>query len=252
MLIDGAQDERGQGKIPGDFNFLSDQHVEGAGENQLRFQVRLDQARDFRAEHRPAVRLEGAKAVKAQDRRLMPRHGLLGVVGQINPLQGHSDPIGDVREVASMEGRDRVESLGGLEVAAAQEKDQLIACRAQARGNVLERRGKVEAAFTFDAIENRREVEHLALDAVEDLHARHGRLLSLRGSHFTWQAKRGREYDFAQSPKDEVGMHPKGLTDSQIQLISGHESKKSLEIYQHLSLQSVDKAYQEAVQNAGI
>jgi hypothetical protein len=48
----------------------------------------------------------------------MPRHGLLRVVGQINPLQGHSDPIGDVREVASMEGRDRVESLGGLEVAA--------------------------------------------------------------------------------------------------------------------------------------
>src|SRR6266403_3823179 len=79
-----------------------------------------------------------------------------------------------------------------------------------------------------------------------------GRLLSLRGSHITWQAKRGREYDFAQSPKDEVGMHPRGLTDSQIQLISGHESKKSLEIYQHLSLQSVDKAYHEAVQNAGV
>jgi hypothetical protein len=75
MLIDSCQDERGQGKIPGDFNFLSDQHVDGAGENQLRFQVRLDQARDFRAEHRPAVRLEGAKAVKVQDRRLMPRHG---------------------------------------------------------------------------------------------------------------------------------------------------------------------------------
>jgi hypothetical protein len=105
---------------------------------------------------------------------------LLRVVGQINPLQGHSDPIGDVGEVASMEGRDRVESLGGFEVAAAQEKDQLIAGRAQARGHVLERRGKVEAAFTFDAVENRREVEHLTLDAVEDLHARHGRLLSLR------------------------------------------------------------------------
>ena len=27
-----------------------------------------------------------------------------------------------------------------------------------------------------------------------------------------------------------------GLSDAQIQLISGHESKKSLEIYQHLSL----------------
>jgi integrase len=44
----------------------------------------------------------------------------------------------------------------------------------------------------------------------------------------------------------------KGLTDSQIQLISGHQSKKSLEIYQHLSFQSVEKAYQEAVLNAAI
>ena len=33
----------------------------------------------------------------------------------------------------------------------------------------------------------------------------------------------------------------KGLSDAQIQLISGHESKKSLEVYQHLSLESVDK-----------
>ena len=39
----------------------------------------------------------------------------------------------------------------------------------------------------------------------------------------------------------------KGLSDSQIQLISGHESKKTLEIYQHLSLQNVEQAYQEAV-----
>ena len=45
---------------------------------------------------------------------------------------------------------------------------------------------------------------------------------------------------------------PKGLTNAQVQLISGHESKKSLEFYQHLSLESVDKAYQEAVQNVGI
>jgi integrase/recombinase XerD len=44
----------------------------------------------------------------------------------------------------------------------------------------------------------------------------------------------------------------KGLTDAQIQLISGHQSKKSLEIYQHLSLQSVEKAYHEAVLNAAI
>ena len=40
-----------------------------------------------------------------------------------------------------------------------------------------------------------------------------------------------------------------GLSDSQIQLISGHESKKSLEIYQHLSLKNVEQAYQEAVKS---
>ena len=34
----------------------------------------------------------------------------------------------------------------------------------------------------------------------------------------------------------------KGLSDAQMQLISGHESKKSPEVYQHLSLESVDKA----------
>jgi hypothetical protein len=39
----------------------------------------------------------------------------------------------------------------------------------------------------------------------------------------------------------------KGLTDAQIQLISGHESKKSLEVYQDLSLESVDEAYNRSV-----
>ena len=36
-------------------------------------------------------------------------------------------------------------------------------------------------------------------------------------------------------------------SDAQIQLLSGHASKKSLEIYQHLSLDAVDAAYQQAV-----
>lgn len=40
-----------------------------------------------------------------------------------------------------------------------------------------------------------------------------------------------------------------GLSDSQIQLISGHESKKSLEIYQHLSLKNVEQSYQDAVRD---
>ena len=37
------------------------------------------------------------------------------------------------------------------------------------------------------------------------------------------------------------------LSDAQIQLLSGHASKKSLEIYQHLSLDAVESAYQQAV-----
>lgn len=40
-----------------------------------------------------------------------------------------------------------------------------------------------------------------------------------------------------------------GLTDAQIQLISGHENKKSLEIYQHLSLENVHEAYQRAIKS---
>ncbi len=43
-----------------------------------------------------------------------------------------------------------------------------------------------------------------------------------------------------------------GLSESQIQLISGHESKKSLEIYQHLSLKNVEQAYQNAVREIHI
>src|ERR1700736_1698808 len=43
-----------------------------------------------------------------------------------------------------------------------------------------------------------------------------------------------------------------GLSDAQIQLISGHKTKKSLEVYQHLSLQAVESAYQEAVHSLNI
>ena len=43
-----------------------------------------------------------------------------------------------------------------------------------------------------------------------------------------------------------------GLSDAQIRLISGHESKRSLEVYQHLSLETVEEAYQEAVQSIGL
>lgn len=42
------------------------------------------------------------------------------------------------------------------------------------------------------------------------------------------------------------------LTDGQIQLISGHVSKKSLEVYQHMGLQDVQKDYQEAMKGVNI
>jgi site-specific recombinase XerD len=38
-----------------------------------------------------------------------------------------------------------------------------------------------------------------------------------------------------------------GLPDAVIQLISGHSSRKSLEVYQHLSLREVEPGYQKAV-----
>jgi integrase/recombinase XerD len=39
-----------------------------------------------------------------------------------------------------------------------------------------------------------------------------------------------------------------GSWDAQIQLISGHASKKSLEVYQHLSLSAVQPGYQDVKQ----
>lgn len=44
----------------------------------------------------------------------------------------------------------------------------------------------------------------------------------------------------------------RGLSDTQLQLISGHDSKKSLEVYQHLSLANVEAGYQAAVAEVGV
>lgn len=43
-----------------------------------------------------------------------------------------------------------------------------------------------------------------------------------------------------------------GLTDAKIQLISGHGNRKSLELYQHLSLAAIENDYQKAVRNLEI
>ena len=46
--------------------------------------------------------------------------------------------------------------------------------------------------------------------------------------------------------------HTQGLSDAKIQLISGHESRASLEVYQHLSLEAVEADYPKAVRNLEI
>jgi site-specific recombinase XerD len=43
-----------------------------------------------------------------------------------------------------------------------------------------------------------------------------------------------------------------GLSDAQIQLISGHGSKKSLEVCQRLSPETVEEAYQEVMNSVGV
>jgi integrase/recombinase XerD len=43
-----------------------------------------------------------------------------------------------------------------------------------------------------------------------------------------------------------------GITDAKIQLISGHGNRKSLELYQHLSLAAIEDDYQKAVRNLDI
>lgn len=43
-----------------------------------------------------------------------------------------------------------------------------------------------------------------------------------------------------------------GLTDAKIQLISGHGNRASLELYQHLSLATIEGDYQKAVRNLDI
>ena len=43
-----------------------------------------------------------------------------------------------------------------------------------------------------------------------------------------------------------------GLSDEQIQIISDNKSKKSLEVFQHLALNTVEHGYQEAVRSIGI
>jgi site-specific recombinase XerD len=43
-----------------------------------------------------------------------------------------------------------------------------------------------------------------------------------------------------------------GMPDAQIQLISGHASKKTLEVYQHLSLKDAKGSYQEAMKKLDV
>jgi hypothetical protein len=55
---------------------------------------------------------------------------------------------------------------------------------------------------------------------------------------------------FASVPSSDTDLPDgQGLSDAQIQLISRHETKKSLEVCQHSSLESAENPYQNAVQS---
>ena len=54
--------------------------------------------------------------------------------------------------------------------------------------------------------------------------------------------------DHGKGGKDRYILFPAGFR----LVLKGHESKKSLEIYQHPSLQTTERAYQEAVKPLGI
>ena len=89
-----------------------------------------------------------------------------------------------------MEGRDWVESLGGLEVAAAQQKDQLIARRAQARRDVLDGVGKSKQRLRSTLLKIGGKSNTSRSTLLRIFMRGMGGSLSLRGSHFSWQAKR--------------------------------------------------------------
>jgi hypothetical protein len=47
-------------------------------------------------------------------------------------------------------------------------------------------------------------------------------------------------------------LNAQGLSDAKIQPISGHGSRKSPDIYQHLSIEAVENDYQKAVRNLDV
>lgn len=88
---------------------------------------------------------------------------------------------------------------------------------------------------------------------------------SSRKSRFSARQVERIVQQYAQAAEMPVRVHPhlfrhqmlthltqQGLSDAQIQLISGHASKKSLERYQHLGLEATTEDYQKAMRNVKI
>ena len=88
---------------------------------------------------------------------------------------------------------------------------------------------------------------------------------SRRKDHYTTRQIQRIVQQYAEMADLPVKVHPhlfrhqlltyltaEGLSDAQIQLISGHASKKSLEVYQHLGLGETRLDYQEAMKKVGI
>ncbi len=106
----------------------------------------------------------------------------------------------------------------------------------------------------------------LTLRAYIESHPEHEYLFeSTHKKHYTRQriGQIVREYQHAAGIEERIHPHlfrhqfltwltKQGLSDQQIQLISGHSSRESLEVYQHLSLSDVASGYQDAMRKVEV
>ena len=83
----------------------------------------------------------------------MARQRLLVIVGEVHGVGQEAGALGEELKVARMEGARRIESPGGSEITAAEQKAQLIGGRTQAGGGLLNGAGKIKAALALGTIE---------------------------------------------------------------------------------------------------
>src|SRR3954452_5543892 len=85
----------------------------------------------------------------------MPSPGLFVVVGEMDRRYRNRRPVGHVVDITRTKRLDRIEAMGCFEVAAAEEKTELIGGRAQAEGELLQGHWEIKVAFALSAVEQR-------------------------------------------------------------------------------------------------